>query len=440
MRRTLFRILLVVLIPVLLIQCSFPVSASENPSVSILSDKTEDNLIISIYFENVRSLTGAGFQLLYNEELLIPQSFKHKSGEWENLLVSEKYIEAVNLTGGGVIKYSGAFLNDISDLTDDAGRIHFADIIFDIKKGKEADVNGSKIEINAVFHFSGEKVPFDAEYIINPASDPGLPARRYIGDVDNDGKVTASDARQILRYSICLEDISEENLPYGNPDFNQSITAADARLALRASVNLESLQGHYYEKKDGVYLCLYCKQSFSVEKNHIHNFEYADCFSSGKCDCGADNKIVRGHIYSKTKPLCSICGINAGGFEKVYADISGITAKIHSFAANAENGIKNGDNYAVIEAALYTLVYYEDIIELTKDFSELKECSDELKKACDVLEKAVDNVTASSGDIYVNSANAVKLNKARLSAAESEKQAMAALDGFYEKNNLKTDK
>ena len=127
MRRTLFRILLVVLIPVLLIQCSFPVSASENPSVSILSDKTEDNLIISIYFENVRSLTGAGFQLLYNEELLIPQSFKHKSGEWENLLVSEKYIEAVNLTGGGVIKYSGAFLNDISDLTDDAGRIHFAD-------------------------------------------------------------------------------------------------------------------------------------------------------------------------------------------------------------------------------------------------------------------------------------------------------------------------
>ena len=93
MKRTLFRILLVVLIPVLLSQYSFPVSASENPSVSILSDKTEDKLIISIYFENVRALTGAGFQLLYNEELLIPQSFNHKSGEWENLLVGEKYIQ-----------------------------------------------------------------------------------------------------------------------------------------------------------------------------------------------------------------------------------------------------------------------------------------------------------------------------------------------------------
>lgn len=63
---------------------------------------------------------------------------------------------------------------------------------------------------------------------------------RYFGDSDNDGKVSAVDARRILRCSVGLEKInSDEDLIYSDVNFDGKVTAADARLALRMSVGLE---------------------------------------------------------------------------------------------------------------------------------------------------------------------------------------------------------
>lgn len=56
------------------------------------------------------------------------------------------------------------------------------------------------------------------------------------GDVDGDGKVTAADARDILRSSVGLEKVSSEA---GDIDGDGKVTAADAREALRMSVGLE---------------------------------------------------------------------------------------------------------------------------------------------------------------------------------------------------------
>lgn len=56
------------------------------------------------------------------------------------------------------------------------------------------------------------------------------------GDVDGDGKVTASDARSILRASVGLEEVPIE---VGDMDGDGKITAADAREALQESVKGE---------------------------------------------------------------------------------------------------------------------------------------------------------------------------------------------------------
>ena len=56
------------------------------------------------------------------------------------------------------------------------------------------------------------------------------------GDVDGDGKVTASDARLILRASVGLEEVP---LEAGDMDGDGKITAADARDVLRESVGQE---------------------------------------------------------------------------------------------------------------------------------------------------------------------------------------------------------
>lgn len=68
-------------------------------------------------------------------------------------------------------------------------------------------------------------------------SPAGISAVR--GDMDNDGKITASDARIVLRASVGLENLSEEQAKTADYDYNGKITAADARLVLRRSVGLE---------------------------------------------------------------------------------------------------------------------------------------------------------------------------------------------------------
>ena len=56
------------------------------------------------------------------------------------------------------------------------------------------------------------------------------------GDVDSDGKVTASDARLILRAAVGLEEVDPER---GDIDGDGKVTASDARDALRLATGLE---------------------------------------------------------------------------------------------------------------------------------------------------------------------------------------------------------
>lgn len=63
-----------------------------------------------------------------------------------------------------------------------------------------------------------------------------------LGDVNNDGKITASDARTTLRASAKLEELTEEQLEIADVDFNDRVSAADARIILRVSAKLEEFK------------------------------------------------------------------------------------------------------------------------------------------------------------------------------------------------------
>jgi hypothetical protein len=58
------------------------------------------------------------------------------------------------------------------------------------------------------------------------------------GDVNDDGKITAADARLALRISAHLDTPNEKQLITADYDRNGKITAADARMILRKSANL----------------------------------------------------------------------------------------------------------------------------------------------------------------------------------------------------------
>lgn len=60
------------------------------------------------------------------------------------------------------------------------------------------------------------------------------------GDLDGDGKVTAADARLVLRNVAKLENFNNAQNKAGDMDASYTVTAADARTILRIAANLES--------------------------------------------------------------------------------------------------------------------------------------------------------------------------------------------------------
>jgi len=61
-----------------------------------------------------------------------------------------------------------------------------------------------------------------------------------LGDIDNNGKITASDARAVLRYSAKLEKFTPEQVSAADINADGKVTASDARILLRISAKLDS--------------------------------------------------------------------------------------------------------------------------------------------------------------------------------------------------------
>ena len=62
----------------------------------------------------------------------------------------------------------------------------------------------------------------------------------YYGDVDENGKITASDARTILRCAAGIQEITARQFEIADMNGDNKITAADARKILRTAASLDS--------------------------------------------------------------------------------------------------------------------------------------------------------------------------------------------------------
>ena len=107
--------------------------------------------------------------------------------------------------------------------------------------------------INGRYKFLGwyDNVNFDGKPVekIDAGTDENvtLYAKLYRytwGDVDCDGKVTASDARLLLRKAVDLidEEFTDDLIPWSDFDADGKITASDARTALRMAVDLDTVE------------------------------------------------------------------------------------------------------------------------------------------------------------------------------------------------------
>jgi len=85
----------------------------------------------------------------------------------------------------------------------------------------------------------------------------------FLGDVDMNGNVTASDARTVLRVSAQLETIDKVIIPIADADKNGKITSADARKILRISSKLD--ENENIELSDTVYVNKFMPETDSLE-------------------------------------------------------------------------------------------------------------------------------------------------------------------------------
>ena len=194
--------------------------------------------------------------------------------------------------------------------------------------------------------------PSTGENTEEPSTEEKLPEGRFMCDADASGKVTAADARMILRRSVGLEKIAEEELFYMDADLSGSITASDARTALRISVGLDGNEkyafeiishnkatcesegsikavcaitgkenkftvpalSHVFSEKElclGKGICTLCKKEITFDKKH--NYEENRCKGQKVCSvCGDTVTIPVKHEFEKNPCAetvkCKLCG------------------------------------------------------------------------------------------------------------------------------------
>lgn len=96
---------------------------------------------------------------------------------------------------------------------------------------------GLKPEITSAFDFEEQGLIYIVEQVYNGFNW----GSRKMGDIDNNNKVTTSDARLLLRAVARLETLSDEDKIYADVNQDGKVNANDARLVLRAAAKLITL-------------------------------------------------------------------------------------------------------------------------------------------------------------------------------------------------------
>ena len=111
------------------------------------------------------------------------------------------------------------------------------------------------------------------------------------GDANNDGDVTAADARLVLRVSASLEEPTERILNFADTNEDGEITASDARTILRVSADLESFDCLNRGKEH--------KYIFIKTINPTCITEGYDLYKCSFCNSEVKSNIVQaGHYFS----------------------------------------------------------------------------------------------------------------------------------------------
>lgn len=149
------------------------------------------------------------------------------------------------------------------------------------------------------------------------------------GDIDADKVLSSADARSVLRASVGLDALTDEQAFIGDIDEDGKISSSDARDILRMSVGLDEIR-HHYDKDiihaptctgKGIALrtCTECDDSYEEDIPALgHKYSDPEILTEVTCEtdglekytceiCGESETVVvpHGHIWNISKPTCT---------------------------------------------------------------------------------------------------------------------------------------
>ena len=183
---------------------------------------SEDKLYLNLYLQKGENFTDGTLALSLDQDVFALSEIRCASGSW-----GVNYTEPTdNVAGIQLQRISGAKLTN--------EKYDVCTFVFNIN---DRNAGEKTIKISGTGTLStakGDSVTVNLQYT------PEEP-EYILGDVNNDGSITAADARLALRASVDLENLSDIQFLAADINKDGSVTAGDARMILRASVGLETL-------------------------------------------------------------------------------------------------------------------------------------------------------------------------------------------------------
>lgn len=244
-----------------------------------------------------------------------------------------------------------------------------------------------------------------------------------LGDINDDDKITAADARIILRTAARLETLTEIQMLAADIDGNGKVTASDARVALRISAKLDSIDNYIKEEPPVEEPPVeepensYDLSGFFGVNGDTLTAEFPEfVFEDGHA--GADGAAIDisddGFIYDISvfdSGKFNIYGINSNtelseAITKL--EEAGFVMTDESFGYNEETGI-NVCVFENEEGLLFVNIYIDDPDNSDVDYEFSTDMGYNISMHIDIFLECVDSLVQDEDDEYIYYNNSVTL-------------------------------
>lgn len=201
-----------------------------------------------------------------------------------------------------------------------------------------------------------------------------------LGDIDGNGKISAADARKILRHAAQVAPLADDQMWSADINADEKVTASDARIALRISATLDSIDNYIKdpEPEDTIDLAEYIyvnyetmAEELGVEFSAVEEVEglYTSLYTSDICDVQIDmatGEVVFVNLYLEND--YSVGGISVGDsadavFNKF--EENGILYDVFADEEDALMGAKALD----YESGMYVDIVFDSVSEVVVEVS-----------------------------------------------------------------------